>query len=350
MKIEVKRDVKIAYLSFCLIACVIAIPAAAHAEQADAPNVAGSDDMPWNRGIGQDTRIAAREAFLEGNRLFKIPLFSRAAEKYLEAIDKWKHPAFYFNLAIAEINLGQYLEARDSLERALKYGADPLRADRFQEAKKQLVDVEHHLARIRVDCQTPGAEVTLDGATLFTGPGKREVWVTVHAHEIAAKRSQYATAAKRVAVAAGGEETVSLSLRKLVEDRPWSTWKPWVVVGAGVAVAGAAGVLQALSSRDFNNYDSRFGKLACSAMGCTEQQIAQDDPTLTKLLDHARLEKRLAIGGYIAGGAAIAAGAVLVYLNRPHLLTEDVNQNAAGIAVVPVVSPDTIGIQVMVRQ
>src|SRR3954466_15049354 len=111
----------------------------------DAPNIAGSDDMPWNRGVAVATRSQAREVFLEGNRLFKIPLFSQAVEKYGEALDKWKHPAFYFNLAIAELNLGQYLEARDHLVRAMAYGADPLRADRFDEAKKQLVEVERHL-------------------------------------------------------------------------------------------------------------------------------------------------------------------------------------------------------------
>src|SRR5262249_6247558 len=144
--------------------------------------IAGSEDMPWNHGVAQATRAEAREVFLEGNRLFKIPLFSQAVEKYAKALEKWKHPAFYFNLAIAEMNLGQYLEARDHLTRAIQYGSEPLRADRFAEAKKQLVEVEHHLGRIHVRCPTRDAEVTLDGVTQFTGPGDRDIWVTPRAH------------------------------------------------------------------------------------------------------------------------------------------------------------------------
>ena len=315
----------------------------------DEPNMAGGENMPWNKGITEDTRTAARAVFLEGNRLFKIPLFSQAVEKYTEAISKWRHPAFYFNLAIAQINLSDYLEARENLEEAMKYGPDPLREDRFQEAKKQLVEVEHHLGRIRVSCPTPGAEVTLDGVTLFTGPGSQEQWVKPQAHEVTARRSEYATQAKRATVAAGTVETVDLPLRKIFEDRPWAVWKPWALVGFGAAVAAASGVLHAVSDHDFKTYDGGFVKLNCSAMGCTEPQIDMGDPQLSPRLSRARLEQKIAVGGYLAGGAMIAAGVVLVYLNRPHLMEhEDTDSHTTGVAIVPVVSADMVGALVTV--
>ena len=316
----------------------------------DAPNIAGAENMPWNRGVAEATRAQARATFLEGNRLFKIPLFSQAVEKYGEAIDKWKHPAFYFNLAIAEINLGRYLEARDHLVRAMEHGAEPLRADRFAEARKQLLEVEHHLGRIRVRCPTSDAEITLDGATLFTAPGTRDVWVTPRAHEVTAKKPEYTTQARRVTVAAGAVETVDLSLRKLVEDRPWAVWKPWAVVAAGAVIAGASGALHAVSARGFNDYDSGFVKLSCAAMGCTQQQIDEGDPHLGRQLERAQLEQRIAVGGYIAGGAIIAGGVVLLYLNRPHVMErDDPHPAGAGVAVTPVLSTDAIGVQVTVR-
>jgi len=302
--------------------------------------------MAWNRGVTLETRIAARDLFLEGNRLFKIPLFSQAVEKYTQAIAQWKHPAFYFNLALAEINLGQYLDAREDLEQALKYGEPPLRADRFGEAQKQLVEVKRHLGRIRVSCATPGAEVTLDGAVLFVGPGDREVWIKAQAHEVLAKKSAYATQAKHVTVVPGARETVELSLRKLIEDRPWAAWKPWTVLGAGVGIAAAGGVFHAVAAHNFNLYDARFAKLDCAAMGCTEQQIAMKDPHLNAKLSHARLERNLAFGGYVAGGLAIAGGVALLYMNRPHLMEQE--RSSTEIAIVPVVSSDVLGMTVTV--
>jgi len=346
------HNVKIANVSIfvgVLLCGLVADSAPLHAQAVDEPNMAGGENMPWNKGITEETRTAARAVFLEGNRLFKIPLFSQAVEKYTEALDKWKHPAFYFNLAIAQINLSQYLEARENLEEALKYGPDPLREDRYQEAKKQLVEVEHHLGRIRVSCPTPGAEVTLDGVTLFTGPGSQEAWVKAQPHEVAAKRAEYVPQAKRVTVAAGTAETVNLSLRKLIEDRPWAVWKPWALVGSGAAVAAAAGALHAVSAHDFKTYDSGFLKLSCAATGCKQQDIDTGDPNLSPRLSRARLEQKIAVGGYIAGGAALAAGVVLVYLNRPHLTEQEgTPPNATGVAMVPVVSADMLGVLVTV--
>jgi hypothetical protein len=342
--------VKLTNLLTCcaVIAGLCAAPARLHAQPMDAPNIAGSEDMPWNKGVPQATRAAARDAFLEGNRLFMIPVFSRAVEKYGEAIEKWKHPAFYFNLAIAQINLGQWLEARENLVLAIKYGPDPLRADRFEEARKQLVEVEHHLGRIRVSCPTPGAEVTLDAATLFTGPGQREVWVTVRAHEVTAKKADYGTQARRVAVAPGAQESVALSLRRMIIAEP-PKWKYWALVGAGVGVAAASGVVHGLSAHDFSLYDSGFVKLPCAAMGCTQQQIDAGDSKLSPRLNRARLEQKIAVGGYIAGGALVTAGAVLLYFTRPRLVEQEDAAPSGGVSLVPVVSRDMLGVAVTVR-
>lgn len=359
--------VKLARLSFLFGVVALAMPAPGRAQPVtaqgmapiagdaqrgvvDAPNEAGGENMPWNRGVSLQTRAEARATFLEGNRLFKIPLFSQAVEKYADAIEKWKHPAFYFNLAIAQINLNLYLEARDNLEQALKYGEAPLRADRFLEAKKQLLEVQRHLARIRVRCPTPGAEISLDGVMLFTAPGDHEVWVKAQAHEVTVRKSEYGTQVKRVKLAAGAQQTVDVSLRKIIEDRPWAVWKPWAVVGAGAAIAAAGGVMHALSARDFNTYDERFVALPCAMMGCTGRQINDTEPQLGARLDRARLEQRIAIGGYVIGGAVLAAGVALVYLNRPHLMEREGDEPPArGISMLPVVSADSVGVLVTVR-
>ncbi len=316
--------------------------------RADVPGAAGANE-PWSRGVPTAVQEAARAVFLEGNRLFKIPLFAQAVEKYTEALGTWEHPAFYFNLALAQLNLGQDVEAHDNLERAMKYGAAPLGEAEHREARKQLLELERRLGRLRISSPTPGAEVTLDGVTLFTGPGSREVWVKAAAHEITAKRRDYVTRVKRVTIAAGAQEALDLPLRKLIGDRPWAVWKPWAAVGAGVAIAGAGGVLHALSARDFRAYDDGFRMLPCAAMGCTDAAIDAENPGLRAELRRARLEQKLAVGGYIAGGVAIAVGAALVFLNRPRVAEqEEEAPRGAGIAIAPVVSSDALGMLVTV--
>ena len=206
-------------------------------------------------------------------RVSRVPLFAQAAEKYTTALSQWKHPGFYFNLALAQLNLGQEIEARENLEKALQHGEEPLGAEEFKEAQKQLQEVERQLGRIHISCQTPGAEVTMDGVTLFTGPGSYQGWAKAKTHELTAKKQGYLSEARRVTVSFGQLQDIELKLVTLSEaedtSRRWATWKPWSVVAAGSAVAAAGGVLHALAFRNFNAYDKSFSGLECAkSIGC----------------------------------------------------------------------------------
>jgi tetratricopeptide (TPR) repeat protein len=312
------------------------------------------EDKPWNRGMTRATQDVAEAQFLEGNRLFRVPLFAQAAAKYTAALRTWQHPAFYFNLALAQLNLGQDVAARDNLERALGYGDDPLGAAQFQEGQRQLRELETQLGKIRIICQTPGAVVTLDGVTLFTAPGSREAWVMPKTHEVAARKREYLSESRQVTVRSGKRETIELKLITLEEaadaNRRWATWKPWAVVGAGVAIAGGGGVFHALSARNMSRYDEEYLRLGCAndeaMLGCGEGQIPAE---LSDQRTRARHQQIIAVGSYVAGGAVVATGVVMLYLNRPRL-DEQRAPTLSGrrIAVLPTVSNDMLGLVVSV--
>jgi len=315
-------------------------------------------DHPWSRGVSAEARRAARKLFLEGNRLFRTPLFAKAAEHYTAALRKWKHPAFHFNLALAQLNLGKEIEARENLERALMYGKEPLGEEQFREATKQLEEVKRQIGRIRVACQTAGAEVTLDGVTLFIGPGSHEGWVEAKTHELTAKKAGYLSEARRVTVKSGKVQDIELKLVTLTQatdaSRRWAVWKPWAVVAAGGAIAAAGGGLHVLASRNFNQYDRKFLELDCvlhpstEMPGCLPMQIT---PDLHDQLTFARREQSLAVGAYVVGGSAILAGAVLLYLNRPQTAEQRAGSPFAGdVALVPAVSDDSLGILVSISR
>lgn len=333
------------------ILCALGHLARVAADPAPAIKLDG-DDKPWNRGVPLPVRETARDLFLEGNRLFHIPVYPRAADKYVAALARWKHPAIYFNLALAQLNLGQEVEAHDSLQQALQHGADPLGPEQFAEAQRQLHELERQMGRIRISCATPGAEVSLDGAMLFVGTGSRERWVKAAAHEVTAKRPDYLSEARRLTVAPGQVQDVDLHLITLAEaqdsGRRWRPWKPWAVVAAGGAIVVAGGVVHALSFKNFKDFDHGVSQLPCATGGCTEQQIG---PALGDQLAAANREQRIAVGAYIAGGAVIAAGALFLYLNRPHLTEDDGARASAGsVAIVPAISPDAIGAVIRVSR
>ena len=319
-----------------------------------APLVTGGPGRPWNEGVSADSRRTARALFLEANRLFRIPLFAKAAEMYVLALGRWKHPAIYFNLALAQLNLGEEVAAHDSLQLALAHGEEPLGAEQFQEARKQLREVKRRIGQIRVTCQTRGAEVSLDGVTLFVGPGSYQGWVKAKPHELTAKKAGYLSEARRVTVSAGQLQDVELELVTLIEatdaSRRWAAWKPWAAVAAGGAIAAGGGVLHVLAFRNFNAYDAEFQSLPCATeplaapRGCTEGDIR---PTLNARLRRAERQQAIAVGSYVAGGSLIAAGVVLSYLNRPRLTEQRSSRSfISRVAVAPAVSGDMLGIGV----
>lgn len=329
-------------------------------EPAEAPRAGETDDVTveeedeaaWNQGLSREERRAVRQLFLEGNRLFRVPLFARAAEQYAAALARWKHPAFYFNLALAQLNLGQDVEARANLERSLEYGQAPLGAEQFEEARKQLRELERQLGRIRVTCKLRGAEVTLDGEVLFTGPGSYQGWVKATPHELTARRAGYLSTDQRVRVEAGKLLEVDLRLITLDEaadkNRRWAVWKPWLVVAGGVAVAAGGGALHALSSRNFTAYDDAFIRLECASAstGCSKADIGA---ALDDRLQRAELQQKLAIGAYAAGGALLATGAVLLYMNRPRAIEQDAAPSSGRLSVVPELSREAFGLSVSIR-
>jgi len=311
-------------------------------------------DEPWSRGVSVENRMAARALFLEGNRLFKIPLFARAAEQYIAALSKWKHPAIYLNLAIAQLIAGQEVEAYTSLERALQYGEKPLGAETFRGAQLQRAEIKRQLGRIRVTCRTQGAQVTLDGVLLFIGPGSYEGWVKAKDHEITARKPKYLSEARRVTVASGQNQDVELKLITLREaaeaSRRWKAWKPWVVFAAGGAITAIGGTFHTLSFREFENYDRKFLLLPCANRapgGCLKNDHDLEQYGLNDQLQLARRERVIALGTYVVGGSLLTASLVLLYLNRPRLAERILEDSSSrNVTVIPAVSGDMFGILV----
>jgi tetratricopeptide (TPR) repeat protein len=315
--------------------------------------VIDDQDMPWSQGVPIADRAAARDLFREGNQLIRFLRPAKAVEKYEAALARWKHPAFHYNLALAQRSLDKEVEARASFERALRYGKEGLGEEEYQEAQKQLGELTRQLGRIRVTCRLAGAEVTLDGVTLFTGPGSYEGWAKATGHELTARKTGYMPVARQVTVSPGELQDVDLKLITLSEaadaSRRWAVWKPWLVVAVGGAVAAAGGVLHRSASGNFDRFDRRVEQRCTVPEPGLPPGCPKDDPALRELdpiLSRAERQRKIVMGSYIAGGSLITAGVLLLYLNRTRLETRGFSDQLAGtVGVIPLVSERTLGVQ-----
>lgn len=284
-------------------------PMRASAQPASAPTV--------------DKKLAAKKYTEAGLTAAKLGDYDTAIGLYQKAYSLVPHPTLIFDMAEAHFLLGKIDQALTLYKRYLSDAPNgPLAQDahdriagidarKAEETRK--AEDEHKAAEVRKveQVRRPDRPMPSISATRETDPPPSE----------------------RIA------------------NRRWAGWKPWVAVGGGVGVAALGGVLDVLAAHNFDAYDSDFVKLPCSVQGCTLQQVDQGDPHLRARLSRAQLEQQIAVAGFIAGGAAIAAGVTLLYLNQPQRSERDSpSQNGPSAAVIPVVSRDLVGVAVTVSR
>jgi len=304
-------------------------------------------ERPWATGVSDADQQAALKAFAEGNSLIHDALFVKAAEKYREALGHWKHPAIYYNLALALVNLDKPVDMYDALEKAMAYGEAPLDEDKFNRAKGYKILVEGQLAHVELTCDQPGAKVFLDGQELFTAPGKFEGLVVTGEHQVIAKGEGFAPT--QLSQKLGAHETMRLNLKLFTDEeltrekRVMPNWIPYAAGGFGLVMLGVGGLMQQQANSTMKTYDAEIA--LCSQSTTSHGCDMASSPQYADKKHSAETKQNVAIVGYAVGGAAVAAAIVLYIVNRPEQYRIDPFAEKAepAVSVAPVIGPDSGG-------
>jgi tetratricopeptide (TPR) repeat protein len=291
-----------------------------------------ADDEPWDRQASAEARQRAQALFTQAITKHQQLLLGEALQLYEQALALWDNPRFRWNLALVLESLGQYLRAHEQLERAHRWGA-ALGAERLRNVDEKMRALEtKRLARIETHSEEPSAEITLDGQPWPRDAGRRSKLVLPGQHYIAARKPGYLPVTRSVYVKAGEQARVALLMDKdrFLEKRRWTAWKPWVVVGAGVAVAAMGAELERRAFVD---------RAAAKAMNLTSD---------SDLFRRAELEHGFGIGAIAAGGTALAVGLALTWLNQPRAYRAEARAPSK-IELTPILSPQRAELSVRIR-
>jgi tetratricopeptide (TPR) repeat protein len=304
---------------------------------------------PWVVGVTVAEQQAALVAFRDGNLQLNDGLFVNAVTRYREALKHWNHPAIHYNLSLALLNLDQPIEVFEELNKALQYGAAPLEKDKYDHAKDYLLLVEKQLADIEVSCDKVGAKVSVDGKEVFTAPGKFSEKIRVGKHTFHAVKEGHN--ARIVAPYIGPGEKYRIELKVYTVDdttryrTKWhNTWFPYVVLGAGAAVGLVAGGLELSAQSSYDQFNTKVAACNTMAAGCPT-----GTPGVISLRDSGDTKRTLGYVGYGVAGAALATGAVLLWINRRQayqITPEELEAAPPPIAIAPLVSPEAVGAMV----
>jgi hypothetical protein len=231
--------------------------------------------------------------------------------------------------------LGREVEAFRTYQQLLDQFGPQLTPEQKQRAEKLKGEMDKLIARLEVSVARKGAQLTLDGEPVGTGPLTTTVLVMPGTRQLVATLEGYRPYTERVEIAAGARRRVVVTLEPLRErvvvkrekpvlERRMPRWIPWVTAGAGVALVGAGGLLALDASGDLSDFDDGVADSA----GELPRPVEADGGAI----DDAERKQAFAIGLAVAGGAAVVTGLVLAALNQPR---EVEKRPTSGLRIVP---------------
>jgi hypothetical protein len=299
----------------------------------------------WAQGVSKEEQAMASTLFQEGNVRLENSLFPKAIESYEQALKLWNHPSIHYNLALALVNFKEPLLLHDHLTEALRYGGQPLDSAKIARVHDLLKLVERQLTLVRISCEIAGATVRLNGEPLFVAPGHHEAWVLPGEYTFTVLKEGYPlNERKRTAVA--GEELV-LDYRIYTQEeltryhRPWPAWRPWAVVGLGVALSGSGLLLHQQATDKYRRFDEAIARCSSdnNGRGCLPS------PEILSEQSHGNRFQNGALGSFSVGGAALTLGLTLVYFNRMQAEVLNPDQHEKSLTITPTVGSAQGGVQ-----
>ena len=245
-------------------------------------------------------KAQAQELLSQGSKLYHQGDLAGALEKFEAAYVAFPSPKLMFNIGQAKRDLGRPVEAVEAFQRFLAEATNAS-PETMAEARTSVAELQGKLGRIRIDCDTAGAQIAVDGKSVGLAPLPDLVWATPGRHQVTAKHVSAAPAIEDVEVAAGSVSTMTLRLLPLTvplaapapaptaapnlglqaAPRPsavsegWWLGRKWTWVAAGSTVLLAVGAITAgvLMQDKFDSLRSSCGAGNSLRPGCSQSDI-----------------------------------------------------------------------------
>ena len=305
-----------------------------------------------------DEKEEAIKLFSAGNEL-------RVAEKYTEALEKYRAaysllPSFKidFNIALTLEKMGRNAEAVRAYEKFLETGAGKSPEKKNKLAREKILGLKTKVAEVKVECNVDGAVVKMDGKDVGKIPLKESLLLEPGKHNLNVETEGHKPFVQELALEAGKETTVRVSLKPKevakpepavsdkVDDTPVQedvtqatvsdaedsrsakhsskTIWAWTTLGVGLACAVGAGVLYGVGSSQVSSAYDEYDALTA----------AESAETFDEKWADVESAGNLYIGGHVLAGVAAAAVGVSIYMfvTRPSMESDEVGE-ASGLSI-----------------
>jgi tetratricopeptide (TPR) repeat protein len=183
-----------------------------------------------------EDKAKAKALLREGLTLNQRGEHAQALEKFEAAYAAYPSPKLWFNIGQVQLDLGQPAEAMAAFEKFLAFVPDAQPEDK-RVAKAAVAQLGKKLGRLQVKCETPGAEVVVDGKSQGKLPLAQPIWAAAGNHQVTITHEGFAPATETVEMTAG---TTALVVLRLAPVQPPGPAAPIAVPAPAESLPAAA--------------------------------------------------------------------------------------------------------------
>jgi tetratricopeptide (TPR) repeat protein len=268
------------------------------------------DAAPPDKATSNDARREAGQRFDRGLELYAEGDYALASIEFKRAYELVPNYRVLYNIGQVGLQLGNYADARRALEQYVEKGGDALDDERKQAVMRDLMSLERRTAFLTVTANVAGAEVLVDDVAVARAQLGQPLLVDAGVHRVTVRRSGYLPSTKRVTLAGGDEELLSVTLDARPDEKQTIVVRQAAPKDNTLMIAGwvTTGALAA-------------GAIVTGIMGAGEaselQQLkrARDVEDLANRLDAAQSNARsLLLASDVFSGAAVVVGGLSLWV------------------------------------
>jgi hypothetical protein len=159
----------------------------------------------------------AKSDYESGKLLYGDGDYAGSLVKFSSAYEASKEPRLLWNMAACEKNLRHYSKALKLVREYAKDESKVLTEDDKKEAQELIKVMEPFTAKLQVNVDEPGAEVTVDDEALGKSPAP-PVIVDIGTRKLRVRKDEFEEVLKEVPVGGAAEVSIDVKLVKIIHE------------------------------------------------------------------------------------------------------------------------------------
>ncbi len=160
----------------------------------------------------------ARDLWYRGVDAFRAGNYEEARRAFAECYQLMPKSDVLRNLSISEIQSGHYVSAARHLKQLLAAPGD-LPPNVRDEANNRLAQAEAQVGQLKIEVDSSGAEISIDGAVIGKSPLESTWYIEPGQHEIVVSKAGYPLESRQVFALAGVTIPIEVSLETLRREQ-----------------------------------------------------------------------------------------------------------------------------------